>query len=122
MKISTSLKYFQENYYYDIHNLGSNWKNILNFWIFIDELSFDQWLEIEKNISGFSRYNSYIANISRDMNLYSNEIQLSTWILPYRKYHLSLYSPIYATYELIAMDKILEEERTLQFLPLFVNL
>jgi hypothetical protein len=124
MKISTSLKYFQDNYHYDIPKLGSNYKNILNFWIFIDTLNINQWNKIEKAFYLIEQgYNlTEIKHFAADLNGYAYEIQLSTWGCPYKKYNLSLRSPIFAAYELIAMDKILDEGKTLQILPLFLDL
>ena len=124
MKISTSLKYFQENYHHDIYKLGPNYKNILNFWIFIDTLNINQWNKIEKAFYLIEQGCNLteIGHFAADLNGYAYEIQASTWLCPYKKDKLSLNSPIFAAYELIAMDKILDEGKTLQILPLFLDL
>jgi hypothetical protein len=110
--------------------LGPNWKEVLNFWIFIDTLSVKQ-LRIADSRYWF--FDPAYRRGSRDLARKSAEhvdrplvncyAQLTSELILDR---VLRFSPNlgagYATWELIGVHKILEQGRSLTFVPLFLNL
>ncbi len=98
--------------------LGPNYKTVLNFWYYLDTLTEDQ-----INVA-FVRYDAipYEPSVSRDLVRYAardvvGETNRSA------VYMASFdFSASYATYELIAMHKLLEQGKKLIFVPLFDSL
>jgi hypothetical protein len=120
MKNSTSLNHFLENH--SVEDLGANKNIIINFWSYIDTLSLEEWLSIESKYFNTTRI-SDLGLIAGNITKFAQAIQFSTWLIPRVKQvgRAGREAAIYATYELIAAEKILESGRSLAVLPLFVN-
>ena len=107
--------------------LGPNYQTVLNFWMFLDSLSEEQWKEVMKR--------------DVDMEVYMVEDASETATDSVRKmfpdffngenthftlfYNSNIGAPDTtwdATCELIAMNSLLEEGKSLTFVPLFSNL
>ena len=99
--------------------LGHNWKEVLNFWLYLDTLSDEQlnmahkryralgWVNLD-NAEELA-YDAALATLSMDMS-----------------YYVARSSPCdasgYASRELIGAHKILENGQTLTNVPIFLNL
>lgn len=121
---STSLSYFNRKFPELNSNniktfLGPNYKEILNFWIYLDKIPrdvscnilFEKWEEIVK----FSDYDSHhlkILSFSKKITKYWYDVQYYTWC----KIECPL--TITAAYELICMHKL----NSFYALPIFVVL
>jgi hypothetical protein len=107
--------------------LGPNWKDVLNFWIYLDTLSDDQWSIIESlhvelgypkwnegNLNGRQEYWHVVANSAyKTIREYAGYAALAAS----GDYHWTAASD--ATYELIGSHKLKEQGKPLTFLPLF---
>jgi hypothetical protein len=99
--------------------LGTNWKEVINFWMYLDTLSYEQ-LDIvdsqyrafdlaDKDSVWFLARNAASEVTSRHI---SNCVYVST----------SGHVRATATIELMGAHKILEQGKTLTFVPMFLNL
>jgi hypothetical protein len=99
--------------------LGPNWKDVLNFWFYLDTLREDdkkvtnnRYYALEDDVRGLAFDISQAASeeiVGLENCVFSCYVTQSTtkcWIFSY------------ATYELIAQHKILEQGKSLVFLPL----
>jgi hypothetical protein len=98
--------------------LGPNWKEVLNFWIFLDTLTFEQ-LVIAKR-----RYLSLDGSHRASMfdSAESAAINTTTEAISHHAYMSAPIGECGTTWELIGVHKILEQGRSLTFVPLFLNL
>jgi hypothetical protein len=122
MKNSTSLNHFLENH--SVEDLGANKNIIINFWSYIDTLSLEEWLSIGIKLDNITpAYKRSLKPMAENITVFAHALQLSTWICQFEKSvgHIGGSVAIYAAYELIAAEKILESGRSLAVLPLFVN-
>lgn len=99
--------------------LGTNYKTILNFWLIIDNLTKEQWIDLDEKKNSLVSCVPYLKEAAEiEQNAYY--LQLASWAVPYRKFSgLDLVVPIYATYEIIAMHQIIEEGKKFYVIPLF---
>jgi hypothetical protein len=99
--------------------LGPNWKEVLNFWLFLDTLSPEQF-DIARR--------RYWALDSENMDSTENLAWLASGNIvggnnSLCSFQVSYYNVTgYATLELIGAHKILEQGKPLTFIPLFLNL
>lgn len=132
MKQSQALVYFKvetSSYTnYELRELlGPNWETILNFWTFIDGLTTEQWNFIGKSsvTSTYDySYDSFIQRAASEIAKSYFAAQLSTWKVARRK-NVEMEArdvAILVTYELIAMHEVLNQGKSLFFIPLFENL
>ena len=91
--------------------LGPNWKDVLNFWIYLDTLSDEEheivtnrYLDLEED----ARNKAYQAAVST----IGNEYAFVAWDVPFT------IGSSYATLDLISSHKL----ESLKFLPLFLDL
>ena len=99
--------------------LGPNWKDVLNFWLYLDKLSEEQLRAIEKcyfDIDDDERYDAYIIakDAAKETTFYWSEACLAVYFS-----HNEFNAAVYATYELIGSHKILDQQKSLTFLKLF---
>lgn len=102
--------------------MGPNARTILNFWTVIEGLEEEQWREIERKFEDLPRGATSNYRILADQvvgNDVATKIQFSSWRVPSLKYGLSSSVAIYASYELIAMHLLIDENRPISVLPLF---
>jgi len=119
MKISTAHQRFadqlddQTALEYSERFLGPNWKNVLNFWIYLDSLSVEDFDIVTKRYWALDRFyrvsvenNAFKA--AKDTN--GNDYEWAAWeVTP-------TFASAYATSELIGSHKL----ESLNFLPLFL--
>lgn len=102
--------------------LGINYKTILNFWIFIETFTVEQWRDLEIKMGDLDDWVAY-RNEALKIEQNTNYLQFASWAVLFYKFNeLSLSVPIYATYEIIAMHQLIEEGKKLYILPLFETL
>ena len=113
--------------------LGPNYQSVLDFWTLLDTLTKQQWIQVidrynapedsSKNDgfeSAWYAAQDVIGRDTRNWNVISYAIQDATFSLLWGTRALSL---IHKTnWELIGMPKLLEEGKSLFFVPLFDNL
>jgi hypothetical protein len=135
MKISEAHQKFAgfQHHVYDIpkqdvlthpeNYLGPNWEEVINFWLYIDTLSENQWLVVWERYRYLSveecrvasgkvlvaakatiRYAFDASHSASDSVSYANN------------------TAFWATYELIGLQKLLEQGYQPVFFPLFLNL
>ncbi len=122
MKNSTSLNHFLENH--SVEDLGANKNIIINFWLYIDTLSHEEWLSIGIKLDNITpAYKMSLRAMAENITVFTPALQFSTWICPDIKHveFAGKAAAINAAYELIAAEKILEGGRSLEVLPLFVD-
>ena len=101
--------------------LGPNWETVINFWKRIDKLSEEQLdVAIDRyRKAGNNSPEEWIAatiiaqEASKDV--VGEEVRNAAWVA-------TTYAVCYATLELIAMHKLLEEGKSPYFIPMFDNL
>jgi hypothetical protein len=106
--------------------LGQNWKDVLNFWFFMDTLTEEQIKSISDayfSLSSDERHFAYLAD--------SDAAQVATGYSAARlaardaafdaAWYAAWDAAGYATYELICSHIFKEKGKSLVFLPLFLN-
>lgn len=107
--------------------LGPNYEAVLNFWMFLDSLSVEQWKEVEKR-DGDMEY-----TVVEDASSVATDSvrKVLPNFLTGQNSHFDLFygsnigapdTTWDATCELISMNSLLEEGKSLTFVPLFSNL
>jgi hypothetical protein len=109
--------------------LGPNYKAVLNFWMFLDSLSVEQWKEVERRDGDMEVH--IVEDASEDA-ADSVRKMLPDFLIGQNKnsrfdlfYGSNIGAPDTAwdaTLELIGMNNLLEEGKSLTFVPLFSNL
>jgi hypothetical protein len=104
--------------------LGPNWKDVLNFWIFIDTLNEEQWnsikeqywaLDTEDNLNDYYWKTRDYAIEATDQDVVdAAHFSMSYYITGY-------FCAIDVTYELIGSHILQEQGKSLIFLPMFLN-
>jgi carbohydrate-binding DOMON domain-containing protein len=92
--------------------LGPNWKDVLNFWWFLDGLSEDQWEIVRQRdwaLDADAAYDAAADDAARD----------AAWDAAGYAYGGATG---YATLELIGSHRLLEQGKPITFLPLFLDL
>ena len=105
--------------------LGPNFEAVLNFWLWIDGLSRDQWETIR-----CSSWDFYNNQRSEWLKARDEAIKASNETIGWKFACIAAdaawdvygyYAACYATRELIGMHKILEQQKPLLFIPLAFN-
>jgi hypothetical protein len=99
--------------------LGPNWQDVINFWLYVDGLSEDEKYKMDK--CHWASDVDVRRSALRDACSASEEVvgQYVTYpVLNSWDVHVAL---AYATLELLAHHKLLEQDKTLVFLPLCLN-
>jgi hypothetical protein len=96
--------------------LGPNWKDVLNFWFYSDTLSVD--LKRKANVLYWSDGQNVPRYLAWDVAIETVGQSNSSYVLEASE----LYYVGYTTLELIGAHKILEQGKSLTFVPLFLNL
>jgi hypothetical protein len=97
--------------------LGPNWKDVLNFWLYLDTLSPSQLLNTSND--------NKLADLVDSWNFYEEAAEET---IGEDIYYEAYWSPPHgfaarrATIELIASHKILEQGKSLMFVPMFLEL
>jgi hypothetical protein len=103
--------------------LGSNWKDVLNFWWFLDGLSEEQRKIVRQRdwaLDAAARVAAYDAAAA------AYDAAAAAYDAAYDAYDAAAYASGntagYATLELIGSHRLLEQGKPLTFLPLFLDL
>jgi hypothetical protein len=97
--------------------LGENYEAVLNFWLFLDDLSEEQLRVVKERYWAFRNGNYSEWLKATDLAIVASE-GVVTWEYAYN----SGCAARYATRELIAMYKILEDhQQLLTFFPMFLE-
>ena len=99
--------------------LGPNWKDVINFWLYVDGLSYDEKLEMNKcywALDYHVRYSAFNASWVAADKFVGWKVRTAAWSAAYDVTTFVVFG--YATYELIASHKLLEQGKTLTALPL----
>jgi hypothetical protein len=114
MKKSKTQIEFEEKY--SVEELGPNWQTVLNFWLFLDNLSAEQIIAVGSR-NHKMRYAK--RRIVDGLTIKSVHKVVSESV----KREIPLYAvQLFATYEIIAAQEILDEAGELTFLPMFDGL
>lgn len=100
---------------HSIQDLGPNWKTVLNFWLFFEGLSEEQLdvLGLRNNMPNSKRQEVDKLTVECVQKVISAEVKNS----------IPLWSAsLFATFEIIAAQEILDEAGELTFLPMFDGL
>jgi hypothetical protein len=102
--------------------LGPNWEDVLNFWIYVDSLSdkekeaiADRFLNLDDDV----RNSAFFAAEDVATEIVGEEFRYLAWHAAYDVTEWTIFG--WATYELISHHKILEQNKTLTFLPLTIK-
>ena len=102
--------------------LGSNWEAVINFWIYLDTLTEEQLKVVNERYWALSDEERYKAKnkvfeAANETTKYAGYVaDAAYWIVFYAKW-----AAAYATYELIALEKLLDQGYELVIFPLFLN-
>jgi hypothetical protein len=102
--------------------LGPNWEDVLNFWIYIETLSdkekeaiADRFLNLDDDV----RNSAFFVAEDVATEIVGEEFRYLAWHAAYDVTEWTIFG--WATYELISHHKILEQNKTLTFLPLTIK-
>jgi hypothetical protein len=102
--------------------LGPNWEEVINFWLYLDTLSVNQLKVVGKSYWDLSNEE---RNIAWDKARRAARVTTNFYSSAGKAAHASVYYENfvakYATYELIAIDKLLEQGNQPVFFPMFLN-
>ena len=107
--------------------LGPNWEDVLNFWIYLDTLSDEKKEEMGDNYWALDfnvRVSAYFAAWVAATEVIGVEFRCEAFDAAYdTAYDVTGWRVVFgtATCELIAHHKLLEQNKTLTFLPLYVK-
>ena len=101
---------------HSVEELGPNWQTVLNFWLFLDNLSEDQ-----REVVVFRNDEMHYNKRRRVDKLTHRSVNK---VIPESvKRKIPLYAAqLFATYEIIAAQEILDEAGEITFLPMFDGL
>jgi hypothetical protein len=106
--------------------LESNYEAVLNFWTFLDSLSEEQWKEVmkrDRDLAGDALFSAYVAASASAKKMIPYFLTGNN--SAYALFGSSSGAPSAAwdaTCELIGMNTLLYEGKSLTFVPLFSNL
>ena len=119
MKISTTHKEFADHLRaqtaleYPERFLGPNWKDVLNFWIFIDTLNEDQWKSIK---------DAHYSLRLHECNLAIDAAWLAAWLAAGAGgCDAALFTSGYAACEIIGSHILKEQGKSLVSFPLYLK-
>jgi hypothetical protein len=98
--------------------LGPNWEDVINFWLYVDGLSEDERKKMTDRywgLDGVMRESSSDSAEAAAEEIVGEEVEYAAWIVAFDVTG-SVFA--YATSELIASHKLLEQGKSLVFLPL----
>ena len=98
---------------HSVEELGPNWKTVLNFWWFLDNLSEEQSGVVESRNNKMQRAKRRIVD---ELTVRSTKKVISESV---RRSILLWGERLFATYEIIATQEILDEAGELTFLLMF---
>jgi Na+-transporting NADH:ubiquinone oxidoreductase subunit NqrB len=101
---------------YSVEELGPNWQTVLNFWLFLDNLSAEQIIAVRSRNDKMWYTKRKIVD---KLTIRSTNKVISESVRP--SIHLWGAS-LFATFEIIAAQEILDEAGELTFLPMFDGL
>ena len=114
MKKSKTQIQFEKKY--SVEELGPNWQTVLNFWLFLENLSYEQ----DNVVDSRNTEMCYDKRVIVDELTY---MSANNVILESVRRSIPFYGPrLFATYEIIATQEILDEAGELTFLPMFDGL
>ena len=118
--------------------LGPNYKTVLNFWTFMDSLTEDNWKEVARRYRALdsaawsvARYAARYAARDAAWDAARDAAGYAAWCAAWDAARgaawdaagdAARYAARDATYELIGMHTLLDDGKTLMFVPLFNNL
>ena len=94
--------------------LGPNTSTVLNFWLYLDKLDKEQWKIVGEryNAAGYAAgYAAWVAARDAAWNVVRDAAWYAAW-----------YAAGWATYELIGSHILLEQGKSLFFVPMFEGL
>ena len=98
--------------------LGPNWKDVLNFWLFLDTLSENQWgVVTERSIAidvVAQAATREATRFTRDLEFYYTGFNPS--------FGGTKCAAVFATRELTVLHNLLSQNNSLTFFPMFLNL
>jgi hypothetical protein len=102
--------------------LGPNWQDVINFWLYVDGLSYEEKYKMNKCYWALDRdvrIGACCSSRDAAKEVVGKKVRDASW---YATYDVSdWYIFQYATNELIAQHKLLEQGKTLVFLPLCIK-
>lgn len=107
--------------------LGPNWQTVLHFWKYVDSLTEEQVKEVSKRYEISDIPTSHFLKVDREFEkiVNSEEVYHSIWGNVGRtstETTNAAYSFSRATYELVCMHNLLEQNQKLQFIRVFDDL
>jgi hypothetical protein len=102
--------------------LGPNWEDVLNFWIYLDTLSDEEKNEMVNHYWALDeevRNSAFVAARAAAEVVVGDDFRYEAWWAAYDVTRVIVFG--FPTYELIAHHKLLEQDKTLTFLPLCVK-
>ncbi len=99
--------------------LGPNWKEVLNFWLYLDTLSPEQFDIAIRRFWAFD-LNDRISLRNLIWNASCDIVGENNILRSYRATYAGV--DAFATIELIGVHKIFEQGKPLTFVPIFLNL
>jgi hypothetical protein len=102
--------------------LGPNYQDVLNFWVYVDALSDEEKEEMDDlywDLDFKVRESARIASIDAARGVVGWRFREAAWWAAYDITGSEVFG--FATYELIAHHKILEQNKTPTYLPLCVK-
>ena len=102
--------------------LGPNWKDVLNFWLYLDTLSYDQWKSI---IDAYCSLSHNERQLARRASCVAARAVAASYAAGdagfYAAGDAGFYVAGYATYELMGSHILKSQGKSLVSLPLFLN-
>jgi hypothetical protein len=98
--------------------LGPNWKEVINFWLYLDTLTEDQLRVVETRYNALS-FREWNAAKEKVWNAAKSNTSIVGRAAFYSVYNAE-YAARYATFELIVINKLLEQGYKPVFFPMFL--
>jgi hypothetical protein len=108
--------------------LGPNWRDVLNFWLYLDTLSLDQFAIVRvESVNLFAKYGDSVWRSAWNAACNTTNVAICNRIFMATSGANSSATrawdnPAYATLELIGTYEFLEQGKSLTFVPLFMDL
>jgi hypothetical protein len=99
--------------------LGPNWEDVINFWLYVDGLNVEEMNNMNAlylSLSEDVQVSAWRAAWASAKEVVGEKVTIAACGASYDKTYYMFFG--YATYELIAQHKLLEQGKTLVFLPL----
>ena len=102
--------------------LGPNYATVLNFWIWLDTLTPEQWRTVEERYNAAWYAASSSAHDAAEYAACSTTSSTTSYAAFNAAWDAACYTAALATYELIGSHILLEKGKTLFFVPMFEKL